>query len=133
VPTVTRTTEELLKLVPDSLREASLALGVPKWRSIMRVVLVTAGPGIATGVMLAIARVAGETAPLLFTAGDNNKVSFDMDKPVATLPVSIYKYATSAFEDWHRQAAAAALFLVAMVLVLNVAARLLVSLRGGAR
>jgi phosphate transport system permease protein len=133
VPTVTRTTEELLRLVPDALREAALALGVPRWRAILRVVLVTAAPGVATGIMLAIARVAGETAPLLFTAFNNRFWSVELDKPIGSLPVQIYTYAVSPYDDWHRQASAAALFLVGLVLVLNLVARLLVSVRGGTR
>lgn len=127
LPTVMRTTEELLRMVPDSLREAALALGVPKWRAIPRVVLRTAAPGIATGVMLAVARVAGETAPLLFTAFGNRFWSVRLDKPIASLPVQIYTYAVSPYDEWHAQAWAAALVLVALVLVLNIAARVVVS------
>jgi phosphate transport system permease protein len=126
LPTVTRTTEELLKLVPPALREAAYGLGVPRWSATLRVVLRTAAPGIATGVMLAVARVAGETAPLLFTAFSNRFWSDGIDEPVASLPVQIYTYAVSPYEDWHRQAWAAALVLVVMVLALNVAARVLV-------
>ncbi len=133
LPTVTRTTEELLKLVPVSLREAGLALGIPKWRVILRIVLVTGAPGIATGIILAIARAAGETAPLLFTAFNNRYLSMSLDKPVGSLPVQIYTYAVSPYEDWHRQAWAAALVLVAMVLFLNIAARLLTRSRAGSR
>ena len=133
LPTITRTTEELLKLVPDSLREAGLALGVPKWRVILQVVLRTGAPGIATGVMLAVARAAGETAPLLFTAFGNRFWSTSLDKPIASLPVQIFTYAVSPYDDWHRQAWAAALVLIAMVLVLNVGARLLTYSRAGAR
>jgi phosphate transport system permease protein len=133
LPTVTRTTEELLRLVPGTLREAALALGVPKWRTILRVVLPTAAPGIATGVMLAVARVAGETAPLLFTAFGNRFLSTRLLAPMGSMPVQIYTYAVSPYEDWHRQAWAAALVLVALVLVLNVAARLFVSRRGATR
>ena len=125
LPTVTRTTEELLKLVPDALREAALALGVPKWRATLRVVLRTAAPGIATGVVLAVARVTGETAPLLFTALNNNDVS-GLDQPTASLTVQIYQYAGSPYEDQQTQAWAAALVLVTIVLVLNVSARVLV-------
>jgi phosphate transport system permease protein len=133
LPTVTRTTEELLRLVPGSLREAALALGVPKWRAITRVVLRTAAPGIATGVMLAVARVAGETAPLLFTAFGNRFWSFTLDRPIGSLPVQIYTYAVSPYEDWHQQAWTAALVLVLLVLVLNIGARLLVRGRLPAR
>lgn len=133
LPTVTRTTEELLKLVPESLREAALGLGVPKWRATLRVMLRTAAPGIATGVMLAVARVAGETAPLLFTAFNNRFWSSSLSEPTASLPVNIYTYAVSPYEEWHRQAWAAALVLLILVLVLNVSARLLVRNRVGAQ
>ena len=126
LPVVTRTTEELLRLVPDSLREAALALGVPRWRAILRVVLRTAAPGIATGVMLAVARVAGETAPLLFTAFNNRFWNEGLTQPIASMPVQIFTFAVAPYEDWHRQAWAGALTLVALVLVLNLAARLLV-------
>ncbi len=133
LPTVTRTTEELLKLVPDTLREAGLALGIPRWRVILKVVLRTGASGIATGVLLAVARAAGETAPLLFTAFNNRFFSASLDKPMASLPVQIYTYAVSPYDEWHRQAWAAALLLVAMVLALNVVARLLTRAKGGAR
>jgi len=133
LPTVTRTTEELLKLVPESLREAALGLGLPKWRATLRVMLRTAAPGIATGVMLAVARVAGETAPLLFTSFNNRFWSSGLNEPTASLPVNIYTYAVSPYEEWHRQAWAAALVLLLLVLLLNVAARLLVRNRVGAR
>jgi phosphate transport system permease protein len=133
LPTVTRTTEELLKLVPESLREAALGLGLPKWRATLRVMLRTAAPGIATGVMLAVARVAGETAPLLFTAFNNRFWANGLNEPTASLPVNIYTYAVSPYEEWHRQAWAAALVLLLMVLLLNVSARLLVRNRVGAR
>ena len=132
LPTVTRTTEELLKLVPESLREAALGLGVPKWRATLSVMLRTAAPGIATGVMLAVARVAGETAPLLFTAFSNPFWSSGLNEPTASLPVNIYNYAVSPYEEWHRQAWAAALVLLLLVLLLNVSARLLVRQRVGA-
>jgi phosphate transport system permease protein len=133
LPTVMRTTEELLKLVPDQLREAGLALGIPRWRVILRVVLRTGAPGIATGVMLAVARAAGETAPLLFTAFNNRFWSTDLDKPIGSLPVQIFTYAVSPYDEWHRQAWAAALVLVFMVLVLNIGARLLTASRGQSR
>lgn len=126
LPTVTRTTEELLRLVPESLREAALGLGVPKWRTTLRVMLRTAAPGVAVGIMLAVARVAGETAPLLFTAFSNRFWSDSLNEPTASLPVQIYTYAVSPFEDWHRQAWAAALVLVSLVLTLNILARVLV-------
>jgi phosphate transport system permease protein len=134
LPVVTRTTEELLRLVPDSLREAALALGVPRWRATLRIVLRTAAPGIAVGVMLAVARAAGETAPLLFTAFNNRFWSASLTQPIASLPVQIYTYAVAPYDEWHRQAWGAALVLVAMILVLNLGARLLVRHRvGGAR
>jgi len=133
LPTVTRTTEELLRLVPGTLREAALGLGVPKWRATLRVVLRTAAPGIATGVMLAVARIAGETAPLLFTAFSNRFWSQGLDQPIASLPVQIYTYAVSPFDDWHRQAWAAALVLVTLVLALNVIAKVLVRNRVSGR
>ena len=124
LPTVMRTTEELLRMVPASLREAALALGVPQWRVVLGVVLRTGAPGIATGVMLAVARAAGETAPLLFTAFGSRFLSSRIDQPMASVPVQIFTYAVSPYEEWHAQAWAAALVLVLAVLVLNVAARL---------
>jgi phosphate ABC transporter permease protein PstC/phosphate ABC transporter permease subunit PstA len=133
LPMVTRTTEELLKLVPESLREAALGLGVPKWRATLRVMLRTAAPGIAVGVMLSVARVAGETAPLLFTAFNNRFWSTGLNEPTASLPVNIYTNAVSPYEDWHRQAWAAALVLLITVLILNITARFLVRSRVGAR
>lgn len=133
LPTIMRTTEELVKLVPDSLREAGLALGVPKWRVILRIVLRTGASGVATGIMLAIARAAGETAPLLFTAFNNRFWSVSLDKPIGSLPVQIYTYAVSPYDEWHRQAWAAALVLVLLVLVLNIGARLLTRTRESAR
>ncbi len=129
LPMVTRTTEELLKLVPESLREAALGLGVPKWRATLRVMLRTAAPGIAVGVMLSVARVAGETAPLLFTAFNNRFWSTGVNEPTASLPVNIYTNAVSPYEDWHRQAWAAALVLLMTVLILNISARFLVRSR----
>lgn len=126
LPTVTRTTEELLRLVPEALREAALGLGVSKWRTTVSILLRTALPGVATGVMLAVARVFGETAPLLFTSFSNRFWSDSLDEPTASLPVQIFSYAISPYEDWHRQAWAAALVLVVFVLLLNVSARLLV-------
>ena len=126
LPTVTRTTEEMLRLVPDALREAALALGVPRWKAILTVVLRTAAPGIATGVMLAIARVAGETAPLMFTALGNNHVSTSLTQPIGAMPLQIYTYAISPYDEWHRQAFATALVLIALILILNLTARLVV-------
>ncbi len=123
IPTVTRTSEELLRLVPPHLREAALALGVPSFRVTLLVVLRTALPGVGTGVMLAIARISGETAPLLFTAFNNRDVSFALDRPIASLPVQILTYATSPYEDWQDQAWTGALVLVALVFLLNLSAR----------
>ncbi|HEY5960059.1 MAG TPA: phosphate ABC transporter permease PstA [Polyangiaceae bacterium] len=126
LPTITRTTEELLKLVPQALREAALGLGVSKYKATLSIVLRTAMPGIATGVMLAIARVAGETAPLLFTAFGNRFWARSPNEPTASLPAQIYTYAVSPYAEWHRQAWAAALVLVTMVLLLNLSARIIV-------
>jgi phosphate transport system permease protein len=133
LPTVMRTTEEMLKLVPQALREAGMALGAPKWRVILQVVLRTGASGIATGVMLAVARVAGETAPLLFTALNSRFWSASLDQPIGSLPVQIYTYAVSPYDDWHAQAWAAALVLVSLVLVLNLAARILTRAKGVVR
>jgi phosphate transport system permease protein len=133
LPTVTRTTEEMLRLVPHSLREAGLALGAPKWRVTLKVVLRTGVGGIVTGVMLAIARAAGETAPLLFTALNNRLWSVRLDKPVASLPVQIFTYAVAPFENWHEHAWTAALVLLVLVLVLNICARAITFLTRGFR
>ena len=127
LPTVTRTTEELLRLVPAHLREASLALGVPRWRTTVFVVLRTSMAGIATGVMLAIARIAGETAPLLFTALSSSQWPEALDRPIASMPVQILAYATSPYEDWQSKAWTGALVLVTLILVLNVSARFVAS------
>lgn len=124
IPTVMRTTEEIVRLVPQSVREAALALGIPMWRTTLRVVLPTAAAGIVTGIMVGLARIAGETAPLLFTAFGNRFWNWNILKPVAALPLQIFAYAISPFDDWHRQAWAGALVLVTIVLVVNVAARL---------
>ncbi len=129
IPTVTRTTEELLRMVPGHLREASLALGVPEWRTSLFVVLKTAGPGILTGIMLAVARIAGETAPLLFTAFNNRYFSAAIDQPIASLPVQVLTYATSPYKDWQNQAWAGALVLVFIVVTLNLIARFATSRR----
>lgn len=133
LPTITRSTEELLKLVPEALREAALGLGVPRWRATLRVMLRTAAPGIATGIMLAVARAMGETAPLLFTSFNNRFWARSPTEPTASLPVYIYTYAVSPYAEWHAQAWAAALVLVGCVLLLNVGARLLVRGRYRAR
>lgn len=123
IPTVMRTTEEIVRLVPQSVREASLALGIPQWKTMLRVVMPTAAAGIVTGVMVGLARVAGETAPLLFTAFGNRFWNRDLLQPIAALPLQIFAYAISPFDDWHRQAWAGALVLVALVLLVNVTAR----------
>jgi phosphate transport system permease protein len=133
IPTVTRTSEELLRLVPAQLREAALGLGVPRWRTTLFVVLRTALPGIGTGVMLAVARIAGETAPLLFTAFNNSYVSVALGRPIASLPVQILAYATSPYQEWQDQAWTAALVLVGLVVVLNLTARVAAAPRGARR
>jgi phosphate transport system permease protein len=125
LPIVTRTTEEMVRLVPGTLREASLALGVPAWRTTLWVVLRTARGGIITGIMLAIARVAGETAPLLFTAFGNQFWHHGLTGPISSLPQQVYTYAISPFEDWHRQAWAGALVLLILILFTSLAVRLL--------
>ncbi len=117
VPTITRTTEEMLATVPHAIREAALGLGVPKWRTVMSVSLKTASPGIITGCMLAFARVAGETAPLLFTAFGNQFWSFSLREPIAALPLQIYVYAISPYDEWHRLAWAGSLVLILMIMV----------------
>jgi phosphate transport system permease protein len=125
LPIVARTTEEMVKLVPGSLREAALALGVPAWRMIIRVVLRTARGGIITGIMLAVARIAGETAPLLFTAFGNQFWQRGLSGPISSLPVQIYTYAISPFDDWHRQAWAGAVVLLGLVFITSLSVRLL--------
>lgn len=123
VPTIMRTTEELVRLVPMSMREASLALGATRWRTVIKVVLGAAKGGIVTGVLLAVARVAGETAPLLFTALGNNFYSANVKEPMASLPVTIYTFATSPDDVWRSMAWGGALVLVALIFILSVAAR----------
>jgi phosphate transport system permease protein len=124
MPIVARTTEEMIRLVPQSLREAALALGAPRWRVTIGVVLRTAASGVATGVMLAIARIAGETAPLLFTALGLNYLSTDLNGPMASLTFQIYYYAASPYDEWHAMAWAATLVLVGMILALNIAVKI---------
>jgi phosphate transport system permease protein len=131
IPLVTRTTEEMLLLVPHELREAALALGVPGWRTTLWVVARTAASGIATGAILAVARIAGETAPLLFTAFGNRFWSTSLTSPIASLTVQVYTYAISPFPDWQRQAWAGALVLTAIVLALELGVRWMT--RGSAR
>jgi phosphate transport system permease protein len=125
VPLVMRTTEEVLVLVPQSYREAALALGVSRWKVIMVIVVRTALKGIATGVIVAMARIAGETAPLLFTALGNNFWNHNLKEPIAALPLQIFAYAISPYDDWHRQAWAGALVLMALILALNITVRVL--------
>lgn len=124
IPTVAKITEEMLKLVPQSLREASLALGVSRWKTTLRVVLTTASSGIITGILLAIARAAGETAPLLFTAFGNSFWQTNIDQPIAALPLQIFAYAISPYDDWHRQAWAGAFVLISLVFVVNLLVRI---------
>jgi phosphate transport system permease protein len=125
IPLVMRTTEEVLQLVPGGYREAALALGIAKWKTTLQIVVRTALKGIVTGVLLALARVAGETAPLLFTAFGNLYWTRKLMEPVAALPLQIFNYAISPYEDWHRQAWAGALVLLALVLAINVGVRVL--------
>jgi phosphate transport system permease protein len=127
VPMVMRTTEEMIKLVPNSLREAALALGYPRWRTSFMIVFRTALPGILTGSLLAIARIAGETAPLLFTALGSQYLVTKLNEPMAALPLIVFTYATGPFEEWHQFAWAAALVLILVVLLLSIGARLAVN------
>ncbi len=125
VPIVARTTEEMIKLVPHSLHEGALALGAPQWRTTLGVVVPAAASGIATGAMLAIARISGETAPLLFTAFGSRFFSYYLDQPIASLTVQIYNYAISPYDEWHAQAWAATLVLMALILSINIVVRFL--------
>ena len=125
VPIVVRTTEDMLRLIPVALREAAVALGAPKWKSIVLVCYPAARDGIATGVLLAVARIAGETAPLLFTSLGNLNWSISLTQPMSSLPVTIYQYAGSAFEDWVQLAWVGALLITLGVLALNIVARVL--------
>ena len=117
IPTITRTTEEMLLMVPHAIREAALGLGVPNWRSVLAITLRTASPGVITGCMLAFARVAGETAPLLFTAFGNQFWSANLNQPIAALPLQIFVYAISPYDEWHRLAWAGALVLIVLIVV----------------
>lgn len=126
IPTVARTTEELLKLVPTHIREAGLALGIPRWKVTLRIVLRGSLGAITTGVMLGVARAAGETAPLLLTSLNSSFWPKSLDQPISSLPVQIYTYAISPYEDWHQQAWAAALVLVLFVFALNLGTRLVI-------
>jgi phosphate transport system permease protein len=131
IPLVTRTTEEMVRTVPQSLREAALALGYPRWRTSLQIVLRTALGGIVTGVLVAMARVAGETAPLLFTAFGNQFWSTKVTQPIAALPLQLFVYAISPYDEWHAQAWAGALVLIGLVLVISVLARFAVRSRHG--
>lgn len=123
IPIVARTTEESLRLVPGSIREASLALGISRWKTILHIVLSTARSGIITGALLAIARVSGEAAPLLLTTLGNSFWAAGIDKPISTLPMQIYRYAESPFPDWHAKAWGGALVLIILILILNIGVR----------
>jgi phosphate transport system permease protein len=125
IPLVMRTTEEVLQLVPNGYREAALALGIAKWRAIVQIVMRTALKGIVTGVLLALARVAGETAPLLFTAFGNHFWTHKLTDPISAMPLQIFAYAISPYDDWHRQAWAGALVLLLLVLFVNAGVRVL--------
>jgi phosphate transport system permease protein len=135
VPTVARTTEEMLLLVPHAVREAAFGLGIPQWRTTISITLATARAGIITGIMLAFARVAGETAPLMFTAFGNQFWSFSANQPIAALPLQIFTYAITPYDDWHRQAWAGALMLVILIVGTTTLVRFVFMRRmlGGAR
>lgn len=124
IPTITRTTEEMIRLVPHSYREAGLALGIPKWKTTLAIILKTASKGIATGVLLGLARAAGETAPLLFTALGNRFWSTNIFQPIASLTVYIYQYATAPFKSWNDQAWTAALVLIILISLLSLVFRI---------
>ncbi|MFY9978783.1 MAG: phosphate ABC transporter permease PstA [Candidatus Sulfotelmatobacter sp.] len=126
IPTITRTTEEMLLLVPQSLREAAYGLGIPRWRTTLSITLRTATSGVITGVMLAFARVAGETAPLLFTAFGNQFWNLKINQPTAALPLQIFNYAISPYDEWHRQAWAGALVLIVLIVTAVAAVRIAV-------
>jgi phosphate transport system permease protein len=125
IPLIMRTTEEVLLLVPGGYREAALALGITHWRMIVQIVVRTALKGIVTGVLLALARVAGETAPLLFTAMGNRFWNHNLSDPIAALPLQVFNYAISPYDDWHRQAWAGALVLLLLITAVNVTVRVL--------
>ncbi len=129
IPLIMRTTEEVLLLVPNGYREAALALGVSRWKTIVHIVMKTASKGIITGILLALARVAGETAPLLFTAFGNRFWNRNLAEPIAALPLQIFSYAISPYDDWHRQAWAGALVLVVGIFFINMIVRLLTRVR----
>jgi phosphate transport system permease protein len=123
IPMVTRTTEEMVRVVPVALREAALALGYTRWRTSLTVVLRTATAGIVTGALVALARIAGETAPLLFTAFGNQFWSVRLNEPIAALPLQIFTYAVSPYDEWHSLAWAGALILIVLILVISIIAR----------
>jgi len=125
IPLILRTTEEVILLVPNGYREAALALGVTRWKTIVHIVMKTASKGIITGILLALARVGGETAPLLFTAFGNRFWNHSLSQPIAALPLQIFTYAISPYDDWHRQAWAGALVLVTGVFCVNILVRIL--------
>jgi len=127
IPTIARTTEEMLLMVPNTIREAALGLGIPQWRTTLQVTLRTASKGVITGAMLAFARVAGETAPLLFTAFGNQFWNLKPNQPTAALPIQIFAYAISPFDEWHRQAWAGALILIVLIVVAVSAVRVVTS------
>jgi phosphate transport system permease protein len=133
IPITMRSTEEFLRAIPGSMREGAMALGASKWRTIATVVLPAASGGIITGMLLSLARVAGETAPLLFTAFSNRFWSPGWGQPIASLPVMIYTYAIAPYDDWHRQAWAAGLVLLGLVLIANLGCRLVLSRTGAGR
>lgn len=122
-PVVVRTTDDMLRLVPDSLREAAIALGAPRWKMVVAVAYRSARSGIATGVLLAVARISGETAPLLFTALNNQFTSWNLNAPMANLPVVIFQFAMSPYDDWHKLAWGGAILITLSVLVVNIVAR----------
>ena len=129
LPLITRTTEEMLRMVPDSVREAGLALGLPRWRVLIHAVIPAASRGILTGIVLALARIAGETAPLLFTAFGNPYFSLDINQPIATLPHTLFNYAISPYDDWHLKAWGTALVLTALIFVASFLVRLVGEVR----
>lgn len=131
IPIVTRTTEESLRLVPGSIKEASLALGIQKWKTTVYIVINTARSGIITGVLLSIARISGETAPLLFTSFGNMYWANGLDQAISTMPVQIYTYAITPFPDWHAKAWAGALVLIMLILVLNIGVRFVAGKKHG--
>jgi len=133
IPITVRSTEEFLRAIPNSLREGAMALGANKWKTIATVIIPAASGGIITGMLLSLARVAGETAPLIFTAFGNQYSNTGWSQPIASLPVMIYTYALGPYDDWHRQAWAAGLVLLALVLIANIGCRLILNRKGSAR